>query len=128
VGAPEVLDHTHPRNFGLGPFEPPTGLRTENKQVSSTTPPPPLPALRALRPPLRAEVRVTGGKPSFVRSAAAQGDVVTVAGPWRTTGYWWSEEERFALDHFDLQISDGSVIRLCYDWVKRTWQIDGIYD
>ena len=128
VGAPEVPDHPNPRDFGLGPFVPPTGLRTEKKQASSTPPPPTLPALRALRPPLRAEVRVTGGKPSFVRSAAGQGDVVVVAGPWRTTGYWWSEEERFALDHFDLQISDGSVIRLCYDWVKRAWQIDGIYD
>jgi hypothetical protein len=54
--------------------------------------------------------------------------VVVAAGPWRTTGYWWSEEERFALDHFDLQVSDGSVIRLGFDWIKRSWQIDGIYD
>ena len=53
---------------------------------------------------------------------------MAVAGPWRTTGYWWSEDERFALDHFDIQTSDGTVARLCFDWTKRSWQIDGIYD
>jgi hypothetical protein len=63
-----------------------------------------------------------------VRSAISNGEVVMASGPWRTTGQWWSEEERFALDHFDAQISDGSVVRLCFDWLKRVWQIDGIYD
>jgi protein ImuB len=73
-------------------------------------------------------VRVHGGQPAFIRSAVTRGDVIKVAGPWRTTGYWWSEEERFALDHFDIQVSDGSVVRLGFDWLKRSWQIDGIYD
>jgi len=50
------------------------------------------------------------------------------AGPWRTTGHWWSETDRFALDHFDVQVSDGTVVRLCFDWTERVWQIDGIYD
>ncbi|MDG2334212.1 MAG: DNA polymerase Y family protein [Myxococcota bacterium] len=125
VGMPQVLDHHDPLGFALGPFTPP------GRESPSPAPgplPAPLPALRAIRPPLPAEVRVHGGKPAFVRSAVAQGDVVVAAGPWRTTGYWWSEEERFALDHFDLQVSDGSVIRLGFDWIKRSWQIDGIYD
>ncbi len=128
VGAPEVLDHPNPRGFGMGPFAPTAAPKPEKPRLPASPPRPALPALRALRPPLSAEVRVIGGKPSFVRSAAARGDVVRVAGPWRTTGYWWSENERFALDHFDIQISDGSVVRLCYDWIKRAWQIDGIYD
>ena len=128
VGAPQVLDHPHPRGFGVGSFAPRATFKPEKSQQSGSPLPPPLPALRALRPPLNAEVRVIGGKPSFVRSAAARGDVVRVAGPWRTTGYWWSKNERFALDHFDIQISDGSVVRLCYDWIKRAWQIDGLYD
>jgi len=125
VGAPQVLDHHDPLGFGLGPFAPPN---RESLQLPARMPPPALPALRALRPPLRAEVRVHGGKPAFIRSAVTRGDVIKVAGPWRTTGYWWSEEERFALDHFDIQVSDGSVVRLGFDWLKRSWQIDGIYD
>jgi protein ImuB len=125
VGAPEVLDHHNPLEFGLQPFAPPPA---GSREKPPPLPPSPSPALRALRPPSRAEVRVNGGKPSFVRSAVAQGDVIAVAGPWRTTGYWWSEDERFALDHFDIQTSDGTVARLCFDWTKRSWQIDGIYD
>ncbi len=94
--------------------------------AQSTGPAPP--AIRALRPPVRAEVRVDGGMPTFVRSAVAQGHVTRAAGPWRTTGHWWAEEERFALDHYDVLMSDGSVVRLCFDWLNRVWQIDGIYD
>jgi protein ImuB len=67
--------------------------------------------LRAFRPPLRAEVRIEGGRPVFVRSAVSQGEVLGSAGPWRTTGGWWSESAHFAVDHYDIQnfVSIGSV-------------------
>ena len=54
--------------------------------------------------------------------------MVRLAGPWRTTGGWWSPEGRFAFDHFDVQTSDGSAVRLRLDHVRRAWQIDAIYD
>jgi hypothetical protein len=63
-----------------------------------------------------------------IRSAVASGSILHAAGPWRVTGRWWSEEGRYAFDYFDIQVSDGSILRLCFDWVKRVWQIDGIYD
>ena len=58
----------------------------------------------------------------------ATGRVVQIAGPWRTTGGWWSHEQRFAYDHFDVQTSDGSLARLRFDHLGRCWQIDGVYD
>lgn len=85
-------------------------------------------AIRALRPPVPAQVRARRGVPAWVRSPLANGEVVRVAGPWRTTGHWWSEEERFAFDHFDVQTADGMVVRLRLDHVTRGWQIDGYYD
>ena len=78
--------------------------------------------------PVRAEVEVRQGSPRSIRSAVTCGRVVNVAGPWRTTGRWWSEEGRFALDHFDVQTSDGTILRLCFDWLHRDWHIDAIYD
>ena len=48
--------------------------------------------------------------------------------PWRTTGGWWSREERFAFDHFDVQTSDGLVVRLRLDLITGCWQIDAVYD
>jgi protein ImuB len=85
-------------------------------------------AIRALRPPLAAQVQLRGPRPDHVRSPIANGDVVRLAGPWRTTGGWWSAEGRFAFDHFDVQTSDGSVVRLRLDHVRHAWQIDAIYD
>jgi protein ImuB len=85
-------------------------------------------AIRALRPPLAAQVQLRGLRPDYVRSPLANGHVVRLAGPWRTTGGWWSPEGRFAFDHFDVQTSDGSVIRLRLDHVRRAWQIDAVYD
>jgi len=66
--------------------------------------------------------------PCSIRSAVTQGQIVTVSGPWRTTGGWWSEEGRYALDHYDIQVSDGVLARLCFDWVDRSWRIDACYD
>ena len=84
--------------------------------------------LRALRPPLRAEVRLARGRPAHLHSAISRGEVVVAAGPWRTTGHWWSEASHFAMDHYDVQMRDGSVLRLCFDWKAKRWQIDGFYD
>ena len=145
VGTPRVAHDHHPAEFSLLPFSPP---RTPSREPTPRRPgrgaesgaegggsgaPPDhaglsLPALRALRPPVRAAVQLDRGGPSFIRSAITQGEVVKASGPWRTTGRWWSEAERFAFDHFDVQMRDGLVIRLCFDWMRRVWQIDGIYD
>jgi protein ImuB len=125
VGAPEVADDHRPDAFGLKPFEP----------RSATGRPAPRPGtgdgtlvVRAVRPPVAAEVRVNRGVPISLRSAISCGDVVHASGPWRTTGRWWSDTARYALDHFDVQVSDGTVLRLCFDWYERSWRVDGVYD
>ena len=132
VGSPAVVDDHRPDVFALRPF---SGRVAESGAVgvSSTCTQPDTRAaarltLRAVRPPARAEVRVDGGRPVFVRSAVSQGEVVEIAGPWRTTGQWWSEAGHFAVDHYDVQMSDGSVLRLCFDWRQNQWQVDGLYD
>jgi hypothetical protein len=84
--------------------------------------------VRALRPPVTAEVRVARGLPISIRSGVANGQILRAGGPWRTTGRWWSETERYALDHYDVQVSDGTVLRLCFDWLEKSWRVDGIYD
>jgi protein ImuB len=146
VGSPEAPDTHHPTAHGMRPFR--AGKETKGPRnfhspkeilpvfshtlppgsTAATPTPTPSPPLRALRPPVCAEVRVDRGQPSFIRSAVTSGHVVVAAGPWRTTGHWWAEEEHFALDHFDVQVSDGTVVRLCFDWLHRVWQVDGIYD
>ncbi len=83
---------------------------------------------RTLRPPASAEVRLRAERPAWVRSAVANGHVVHCAGPWRTSGGWWSEEERFAFDSYDVATDDGLLVRLRYDHVRRAWQVEAVYD
>jgi protein ImuB len=123
IGAPHVPDDPRPGAWGLTPFAPPpeggaAGARAAARAL----------AVRALRPPLPAEVRVRAGRPAWVRSALAHGDVVHCAGPWRATGGWWSAEHRFAFDSFDVATSDGLLVRLRYDRTRRAWEIDALYD
>lgn len=123
VGAPEVADTHHPDALRLGKFDP----KKQKPGTAFRTPQAPL-ALRVLRPPVTAQVRLRGEQPESIRSAIANGRVVRLSGPWRTTGGWWSQSERFAFDHFDVLTSDGIVARLRFDHVARIWQIDAVYD
>lgn len=127
VGAPEVADEHRPDAFGLKPFQPP-GPDPGRPTGAEPGPYDETLVVRALRPPVAAEVHVSRGVPVSLRSAVASGDVVQASGPWRTTGRWWSDASRYALDHFDVQVSDGTVLRLCFDWHERRWRVDGVYD
>jgi protein ImuB len=124
IGSPRVADHHHPGAFRMAPFQPSTS------NANSQPPPPPagILAIRALRPPVHASVTLSQGAPTAIRSAVANGRVIQIAGPWRTTGGWWSKEEHFAFDSFDVQTHDGTVTRLRFDHLHHTWHIDAIYD
>jgi protein ImuB len=124
VGSPRVADNPHPDALRMAPFQPSTtgaALARPSQPIGSL-------AIRALRPPLHASVRVSRGVPEHVCSAIANGRVIQIAGPWRTTGNWWSHEERFAYDSFDVQTHDGTVARLRFDHLHKTWHIDAVYD
>jgi protein ImuB len=127
VGAPKLTDSHRPDRFEQSRFEP------HQPQKTQPTPRDPAEAantlaVRALRPPIRAEVHLQAGAPCSIRSALTSGEILHISGPWRTTGEWWSEEGRYALDHYDIQVSDGVIARLCFDWVQRCWRIDAFYD
>jgi protein ImuB len=124
IGSPRPADDHRPHLFEMLPFAPaaqPTGP-PGNANGTATL------ATRALRPPVAAEVRLQGGAPRWLRSAVTSGEVVQSAGPWRTTGGWWSPERRFAYDYYDVQTSDGTLARLRFDHVRGLWQVDAIYD
>jgi protein ImuB len=129
VGSPQVPDDHRPDTFAQKPFHPtPKPKKNSERRLPNAHKLLGTATVRALRPPVSAEVRVAGGQPSSIRCAVSSGEIVRVAGPWRTTGRWWSEKDRFALDYFDVQVTDGTVLRLRFDWRKRRWQVDGLYD
>jgi protein ImuB len=123
VGAPALADDHHPGAYRVEPFRAP-GPGSPAGPAHT----PGLLAVRALRPPLPARVRVAGGRPAWLASALANGRIERAAGPWRTSGRWWSPEERFAFDHYDVATGDGWVVRLRLDLLHQRWEIDGVYD
>lgn len=125
VGAPRALDEHRPDAFAVAPFDP-AGARAAGAKRGDF---PSRPLIsRALRPPLPAEVHLRAGLPHRMRSAVANGDVLGCAGPWRTSGGWWSEEHRFACDAFDVATSDGLLVRLRHDRLRGIWLVDAVYD
>ncbi|UCE87681.1 MAG: hypothetical protein JSU66_08235, partial [Deltaproteobacteria bacterium] len=124
VGAPAVADDHRPDAFALTAFD----LRRDPAHQTGGGPAPRRLAVRALRPPVPVSVRLARNRPESLRSAVANGRVVKLAGPWRTTGRWWSAEERFAFDYFDVETSDGTLVRLRLDRIGRCWHIDAVYD
>jgi protein ImuB len=127
VGAPQVVDTHRPDAFALVRFAPPAAAAAPSVREAPPAYAHPT-TVRALRPPLPAQIEMRGGRPDSLRSAIANGRVLEIAGPWRTSGNWWSERERFAFDHYDVVVSDGTAVRLRHDLLRSRWEIDAIYD
>jgi protein ImuB len=101
IGHPAVADDHRPGAFdlrtprwefatapvsGKAPAEPPFATPPRTTAL----------ALRNLRPPLPARVRLRGTQPVWLASSLGQGPIVHCAGPWRSSGGWWCDESRFA--------------------------------
>jgi hypothetical protein len=84
-------------------------------------------ALRAIRPPRPIAVFRNRGELDYIRPAdtpgakgyGCNGRVVTVAGPWRVHGEWWTPDA-YTRDYYDLQLSDGGVYRVYHDLQRDT--------
>jgi protein ImuB len=102
-----------------------------------TTPEParrhPMPgwSLRRLPLPIAAKVMVEHGRPVRVTPSARGlpgGPVKQCAGPWRSSGAWWTLDRRtWDRDEWDVELLDG-VYRLARDRATGSWSIDAIVD
>ncbi len=119
VGTPELLDTHRPDAFrvnqGMGaPGKP----RWKNAAV-------PFMALRIFRPRRAARVALASGQPSFVMADGVRGKVLDRAGPWRTSGDWWTADA-WQRDEWDIALSDGALYRIYCE--PAGWFVEGSYD
>jgi protein ImuB len=89
--------------------------------------------LRRCRHPVPARVVMEQGRPVGVtteRRGFAGGTVLAAAGPWRSSGNWWSAgaSKYWHRDEWDVALSDGALYRLGHDHETDCWFIDGIVD
>ncbi|MBI1787929.1 MAG: hypothetical protein HYR60_10315 [Acidobacteria bacterium] len=119
VGSPQLVDTHRPGAFHLAEF-----------RGAAPRPVPHNPAqlaFRVLRPPLPATVQPASGTPAFVSAHGIRGKVLAIAGPWRTSGDWWTTSP-WARDDWDAALSDGALCRIYREHFSGQWFVEGRYD
>jgi len=146
VGAPVVVDTHNPRVSSMKPFALSTqALSTQRPALSTEHSAPafakasagePSTSIRRLRPALPVRVQVEKGRPVRValseRSESkgeSKGVVTTAAGPWRTSGHWWTSDAlTWDRDEWDVALDTGVVYRLARDRQTDRWELEGEVD
>ncbi len=117
VGVPELLNTHHPHPF-----------RIVNRQPQITSPPTIAShqAFRYFRPPVNAKVDLEHNRPARITASGVHGKVLNAAGPWRTSGDWWTTDS-WNRDEWDIALTNGALYRI-YHEPDRRWFIEGTYD
>jgi protein ImuB len=133
VGRPARVDSYRPGAFAMRPF---ATDQDWTGRAGGSVDPPRQPAsssvvsvLRRCRQPVPARVVVAGDRPGAVttdRRGFTGGRVLACAGPWRSSGEWWTSS--WNRDEWDVSLSDGAVYRIFQDRDTNRWFIDAIVD
>jgi len=141
VGAPVVLDTHDPRKSSLKPFVAPAHVSTpaprhaaparEHKSTGVREHVPSA-SLRRFKIPVAAEVALERGMPARVHISSRMlsgGTVTHRAGPWRTSGQWWTaDRDTWDRDEWDISIDTGVIYRLARDRATDRWEVEGVID
>jgi protein ImuB len=153
-GAPAIVDSWRPGAFAMQPFAPSEATPGAHSDLSASVPQCvvktggtviPVVALRRFRLPIPARVHVESGKPSRVltdRRGLSGGRVEQCAGPWRTSGSWWTgdgddttgpvprslSEGGWDHDEWDVTLNDGATYRVFRERHSDHWFLEGIVD
>jgi protein ImuB len=115
VGSPELVDTHRPGTFRMRPF----GMK---RQWTGGNACPTFLAFRAFRPPIGAKVQA-----GFLSASGIHGKIVRQAGPWRTSGDWWTADP-WARDEWDIELAGGALYRLYCEAQTGRWFLEGSYD
>jgi protein ImuB len=152
VGSPELVDSHRPGAFRVKRFlvksgsnrrgRKPRGEDTKGSRPrilsSKDLFPASLLGFRVFRPPLRAQVEAPAGWPTRIKvqqtGRIIRGKVLKLAGPWRTSGDWWSEDI-WVRDEWDISVGGsgsshekGTLYRIYRDLRSELWFVEGVYD
>jgi protein ImuB len=171
IGAPAAVDSFRPGAFAMRAFaadheKPQRGAHRDRRAndvqnfsaISASSAPGLFSALRRCRQPVPARVAVAGDRPVRVttdRRGFAGGAVTQCAGPWRTSGEWWTatpeaeslrsrprdsegsvmtsgggapRDKKWHRDEWDVALTDGAVYIIFRDRDLDAWFIDAIVD
>jgi protein ImuB len=156
VGSAVLLDTHEPGAFEMTSYAPGNGVHaaeSDGLAGAQDRPATTGAVLRRQRIPPAIRVSVEHGRPVYLaawRRGMPSGAVTQAAGPWRTSGGWWTgpdlahgrgpadrdrRDVRLAhrpavwnRDEWDVALSSGSVCRIYQDRTTDRWFLDAIYD
>ena len=135
LGVAEILDTHRPDSFRMRRFSSVSsfGIRVSRKSKNSknndSSSNPKL-GIRRFRPPLRANVLTHAGEPVRVSFLNVRGEVTACAGPWRTSGEWWSNDG-WSRDEWDVAVQQKNglaLYRMYRDLASESWFVEARYD
>jgi protein ImuB len=136
VGSPELLDTHRQDAFRMRKFALLHSLPPGRKKVDRQPFPPksaaekvsaPLFCFRYYRPPRPARVQIERGQPSFLLADGIRGYIVSAAGPWRTSGDWWTVDP-WDRDEWEVGLRDGALYRIYCAHATGRWFVEGSFD
>jgi protein ImuB len=141
VGSPRLVDTWKPGAFEMSAFaaegrygETSPKLAPEHRasEGGAARPGGEVPnAPRRFRFPIPTRVHVQEGRPVRIvtdRNGFTSGAVVQAAGPWRTSGEWWHDEQAWDRDEWDVAMADGTIYRLVVERGVGQWFLEGTVD
>jgi protein ImuB len=126
VGAPMLLDTHRPDAFQMTTLNTsaPDPLPAEAPEADNQ---PLRLAMRLFRPALHARVRLIEAAPKHVAAAGVKGNVLRRAGPWKTSGEWWTSTA-WTREEWDVALDDGALYRIYCEIPAHEWYVHAVYD
>ena len=135
LGVAEILDTHRPDSFRMRRFSSVSSFgfrvsrKSKNSKNNDSSSNPKL-GIRRFRPPLRANVLTHAGEPVRVSFLNVRGEVTACAGPWRTSGEWWSNDG-WSRDEWDVAVQQKNglaLYRMYRDLTTESWFVEARYD
>lgn len=130
VGVPVLLDQRVERPFALDGTRTPSSANTvrNGETLSGTSrrefPRSAIIAFNYFHPPLRAEICVSEGCLTFIRTQHFSGRVIEYGGVWRANSCWW--DKLWSSQEWDIEIEHAGIYRLAR--TSGEWFVVGEYD
>jgi protein ImuB len=125
VSTPVLLDTHRPDVFGETTLD--TGELKKPYPMPEMQPSVLRLAIRLFRPALPALVQVAKYFPRKVAARSIKGKVLHWAGPWKTSGEWWTDNY-WSREEWDVALDDGGLYRIYQEAANKAWYVQGVYD
>ena len=122
AGSPRLLDTHRPGAWMMEKV-----VSCQLSVVSSEAEQRPRLAFRYFSPVLQARVELRDDRPARIFASTVYGNVLKAAGPWRTSGDWWTGDP-WDRDDWDIGLNNGGLYRIYLKRPAETWFVEGVYD